>query len=140
MPRSDGGADQLVAELRERRSSDIERGFSGHGPHLDELKVSLSGRTLRRFGSQGQQRTALLALLLAEREALLEVRGEQPLMLLDDVMSELDPERRRRLVERLAPAGQALITATEPSQVPEGCERVEIAVHAGAVERTPVAA
>ncbi len=139
-PRSEGGADQLVAELRERRASDLERGFSGHGPHLDELKISLSGRALRRFGSQGQQRTALLALLLAEREALLDVRGARPLMLLDDVTSELDPERRRLLLERLAPAGQALITATEPSQVPDEFERAEIAVRAGVVGTVAVAA
>jgi DNA replication and repair protein RecF len=140
MPRSEGGAEQLASELRERRGSDLDRGYSGHGPHLDELKLSLDSRALRRFGSQGQQRTALLALLFAQREALLEIRGEQPVMLLDDVMSELDPERRRLLIDRLAPHGQALITATEPSQVPEECERVEILVRAGAVETAPVPA
>ncbi len=76
-------------------------GRSSWGPHLDELKVSSSGRSLRRYGSQGQQRAALLSLLFAERDALLEARQVAPLLLLDDVMSELDPGRRERLVERL---------------------------------------
>ena len=78
----------------------------------------MAERPLRRFGSQGQQRAALLALLFAEREALIDAGRPAPLMLLDDVMSELDPERRELLVATLAGAGQALITATEASQVP----------------------
>jgi DNA replication and repair protein RecF len=69
------------------------------------------------FGSQGQQRLALLALLLAEREAIGATRGAAPLVLLDDVMSELDGERRERLVARLA-GGQALITTTDVEHVP----------------------
>jgi DNA replication and repair protein RecF len=139
-PRSEGGADELAAELAERRGSDIDRGFSGHGPHLDELELKLGGRALRRYGSQGQQRTALLALLFAEREGLLEARGTEPLMLLDDVMSELDPSRRLALVERLGPSGQALITATEPTQLPDKCERTEIEVREGGVRPAAVAA
>ncbi len=88
------------------------------GPHLDELKLELDGRSLRRYGSQGQQRAALLALLFAEREALLTARRVTPLLLLDDVMSELDPGRRARLVERLARGGQALITAADEESLP----------------------
>ncbi len=95
---------------------------------------------MRRYGSQGQQRTALLALLFAEREGLLEARGTEPLMLLDDVMSELDPSRRLALVERLGPSGQALITATEPTQLPDKCERTEIEVREGGVRPAAVAA
>jgi DNA replication and repair protein RecF len=76
------------------------------------------GRPLRAFGSQGQQRVGLLALLMAEREVLLEQRGRPPLLLLDDVMSELDGERRLRLAELLRGGGQALVTATEAEHVP----------------------
>ena len=82
------------------------------------MKLSSAGRALRRFGSQGQQRTALLALLFAERAALAEARRVTPLLLLDDVMSELDPERRERLVELLAGPGQVVITAATEESVP----------------------
>jgi DNA replication and repair protein RecF len=75
------------------------------------------GRELRAFGSQGEQRLGLLALLLAEREVLAETRGGAPLLLLDDVMSELDASRRERLVERVR-TGQALVTTTDLAHVP----------------------
>jgi len=133
----DAGA--IAEQLRERRASDLERGHSTHGPHLDEVAVALDGRALRRFGSQGEQRVALLALLFAEREALLEARRTPPLMLLDDVMSELDPDRRMLLVELLRGGGQALITATEPSQVPDEGGRAEVEIHAGHVSAAVLA-
>jgi DNA replication and repair protein RecF len=117
-PRAEGSVDELRAGLEERREQDIRIGRSSWGPHLDELKVSAAGRSLRRYGSQGQQRAALLALLFAEREALLRARRVTPLLLLDDVMSELDPGRRERLVARLAGDGQALITAADEESVP----------------------
>ena len=127
-------ADDLAAELGGRRESDLGRGFSGHGPHLDELAVSVAGRQARRYASQGQQRTALLALLFAERDALLAGSRTPPLMLLDDVTSELDPSRRRLLCDRLlAGEGQALITATEAGHLPAACPRLELAVREGAV-------
>ena len=115
-PRAAGSAAEIGAGLAERREADLKLGRSSWGPHLDELKVTSGDRALRRYGSQGQQRAALLALLFAEREALLEARRVTPLLLLDDVMSELDPDRRRRLVERLRRGGQALITAASPSR------------------------
>ncbi len=111
-------AEGLAAELAERRTADLERGFTAHGPHRDELQLLLEGVTLRAYGSQGQQRAALLALLFAERGLLAERRGRPPLMLLDDVMSELDAARRDLLAELLRSGGQAVITATEPEQVP----------------------
>ena len=106
----------IEAELAARRASDLARGFSGFGPHLDEVAIERSGRALRRYGSQGQQRLGLLALLFAERALLQAARLQPPVMLLDDVMSELDPDRRSRLVEALD-GGQAVITVTEASQV-----------------------
>jgi DNA replication and repair protein RecF len=125
-PRSDATEEgALVAELGERRTADLERGFTAHGPHRDELLLQLDGVALRAYGSQGQQRTALLALLFAERELLAERRGRPPLMLLDDVMSELDTERRELLAGLLRSGGQAVVTATEPEHVP-GVEESEL--------------
>jgi DNA replication and repair protein RecF len=118
-PRSEAAdAEALAAELGERRSADIERGFTAHGPHRDELQLLLDGIPLRAYGSQGQQRSALLALLLAERDVLASARGREPLLLLDDVMSELDVARRELLSELLRGGGQAVVTATEPEHVP----------------------
>jgi DNA replication and repair protein RecF len=109
---------ELVAELAERVDSDLERGFTGHGPHRDDISFTAQGRELRAYGSQGQQRLALLALLLAEREAIAASRDLTPLMLLDDVMSELDRDRREALVEVLRAGGQAVITTTDVEHVP----------------------
>jgi DNA replication and repair protein RecF len=118
-PRSDAAdADGLAAELAERRGADLERGFTAHGPHRDELQLLLEGASLRAYGSQGQQRAALLALLFAERRLLAECRARAPLMLLDDVMSELDGERRELLAGLLRADGQAIITTTELEHVP----------------------
>lgn len=118
-PRASGSAEEIRLGLEERREQDIRMGRSSWGPHLDELKLLAAGRSLRRFGSQGQQRAALLALLFAEREALLAARRVTPLLLLDDVMSELDPGRRERLVARLSGGGgQVLITAADEESVP----------------------
>jgi len=123
-PRASGSAEEIRLGLEERREQDIRLGRSSWGPHLDDLKLTATGRSLRRFGSQGQQRTALLALLFAEREALLTARRVTPLLLLDDVMSELDPGRRERLVERLDDGGgQVLITAADEESVPAAARR-----------------
>jgi DNA replication and repair protein RecF len=124
-------AEALAAELAERTDGDIERGFTGHGPHRDDLSLRRGGRELRAYGSRGQVRLGLLALLLAEREALADERGAPPLLLLDDVMSELDATRRARLIDVLRGGGQSVVTATELSHVPgaeePGVERVAIA-------------
>jgi DNA replication and repair protein RecF len=101
-----------------RVDRDLERGMTGIGPHLDDVVIGSAGRSLRSFGSQGEQRLALLALLLAEAELLAERRGVRPLLLLDDVLSELDPSRRGILVDRVAGRGQTLITATDPAMMP----------------------
>lgn len=113
--------DALAAELRERVPGDLERGFTGHGPHRDDIALTRAGRDLRAYGSQGQQRLALLSLLLAEREAIADTRTAPPLMLLDDVMSELDHTRREALIELLrAGGGQSLMTTTDLEHVPGG--------------------
>ncbi len=133
--------EQLVAELAERVDSDLERGFTGHGPHRDDVSTQRAGRELRAYGSQGQQRLALLGWLLAERGALADRRAAPPVMLLDDVMSELDGRRRRALVDLLREGGgQSVITATDPDQVPGSAQddvhRIEVAP-GGTIEEEP---
>lgn len=118
-PRSKAdGVQQLAQELEARTEDDLRRGFTTHGPHRDEICITLGGRELRTFGSQGQQRAALLALLLAEREAISRLRGTAPVMLLDDVMSELDHPRRVAIVDLLRQGSQSLITTTDLDHVP----------------------
>jgi DNA replication and repair protein RecF len=111
---------EFVSELESRLDSELERGFGAHGPHRDELAFLRDGRELRTFGSQGEQRLALLALLLAERSVLARECGRTPLMLLDDVMSELDADRREQLASELATSGQSVIATTDLSQIPGG--------------------
>ena len=130
-PRTGPDSGAIAAELAARREADLGRAYTSYGPQLDELELRVAERPLRRFGSQGQQRAALLALLFAEREALIAAGRPAPLMLLDDVMSELDPDRRELLVATVAPAGQALITATEAGQVPSGETQHAVAVREG---------
>lgn len=127
-PGSSTSASGIEAGLSEKLESDLRLGRSSWGPHHDEIRLETEGRQLRRFGSQGQQRIGLLALLFAERGALLESGGAAPLMLLDDVMSELDEHRRGLLVDRLLDGGQSIVTAAEGELVPdrEGIRRVPI--------------
>ncbi|MGI8802540.1 MAG: DNA replication/repair protein RecF [Solirubrobacteraceae bacterium] len=133
---------ELAAELADRVEVDLDRGFTSHGPHRDELLMRSDARDLRSYGSQGEQRMALLALLLAERDALGAARERAPLMLLDDVMSELDPERRERLAAALRAGGQAVVTTTDAEHVPgAGADEVaKVAVAAARVVCAPVAA
>lgn len=121
-PRAEGDAEAIAAGLADRRESDLRLGRSGWGPHLDELAIEFEGRSLRRYGSQGQQRAGLLALLFAEREVLAAGAGVPPLLLLDDVMSELDPAHRELLGESLSEGGQCLITAADAEALPKGAE------------------
>ena len=116
-----------AAELEARTERDLERGTTSIGPHLDDVAVRAGDRDLRAFGSQGEQRLAVLALLLAEAEVLEERRGVWPLLLLDDVLSELDPERRRILVDRLRAFGQTLVTSASRSALPgEPAQTIEV--------------
>ena len=112
------GDPPTLEALASALSRDVERGTTSLGPHLDDVVLAAAGRDLRSFGSQGEQRLALLALLLAEAEAIADRTGVPPLLLLDDVLSELDPGRRRILAARVRSAGQALITATDAAMLP----------------------
>lgn len=123
------GEPPTVEQLDARFDRDLDRGVTGAGPHLDDVLVTASARDLRSFGSQGEQRLAVLALLLAEADLITDRRGAPPLLLLDDVLSELDPGRRRTLADRVAGRGQTLITATDPAMLPtEPDQLVEVRV------------
>jgi DNA replication and repair protein RecF len=132
-PRSPASSpEEIIDELVRRRELDLRRGHTTHGPHLDEVSLELDDRPLRAYGSQGQQRLAVLALLFAERQVLLEERRTPPLLLLDDVTSELDRRRRELLCRRLDDGGgQALITATAAGELPAGAPRLELGLRAG---------
>ncbi len=112
------GEAPTVAALEARLDRDLERGVTGLGPHLDDVTVRSGERDLRTFGSQGEQRLAVLSLILAEAEVIAEQRGTPPLVLLDDVLSELDAGRRRLLAERIGRVGQAVVTATGADSLP----------------------
>jgi DNA replication and repair protein RecF len=112
------GEPPTVAALESRLERDLERAVTGLGPHLDDVAVRSGARDLRTFGSQGEQRMAVLSLLLAEAEVIAEQRGTPPLVLLDDVLSELDASRRRILAERIGRVGQAVVTATGADALP----------------------
>ncbi len=133
---------EFAAELQERLSGDLERGFSAHGPHRDELAILRDGRELRVYGSQGEQRLALLALLLSERALLAQERRRTPLMLLDDVMSELDSARRELLANELLRGGQSVIATTDLAHVPgaEGSAVTRLRVSSGAILQEALAA
>jgi DNA replication and repair protein RecF len=112
------GEPPSVEALEARYERDVERGVTGLGPHLDDVTIRSGERDLRSFGSQGEQRLGVLSLLLAEAELLGERRGLPPLVLLDDVLSELDAGRRRTLAERIGRVGQAVVTATGADALP----------------------
>jgi len=109
--------DALTRRLRETAEKEAWNGSTLVGPHRDDLVFSLDGRDLATFSSRGQQRTAILALKLAELDLLTELDGRPPLLLLDDVFSELDPARRGHLVRRIAELPQAFITTTDPNDI-----------------------
>ncbi len=109
----------LAARLAERADAEWERRQSLSGPQRDDLVVELDGHPLRTFGSQGQVRTAALALKLALMALVTRVAGDPPVFLLDDLGSELDPERNRRLLDALlAEGGQVFVATTSLSHVP----------------------
>ena len=98
------------------RSEDIRRMTTSVGVHRDDILVTVNGREARTFGSQGQQRSAVLSLKLAQLDLAWRERGEAPILMLDDVMSELDPERRRQLLERID-CVQTFVTCTDMSDL-----------------------
>lgn len=113
-----GPPKNLAEAVNKSLADDLRRGSTTVGPHRDDLRVLLNGQEARAYGSQGQQRTAVVSLKLAEA-ALIERRaGERPVLLLDDVLSELDGERRAALLKDVAGGGQVIITSVEAGPFP----------------------
>ena len=105
---------QFRAALAENQREEIARGMTLVGPQRDELRFMVNGHDLGLFGSRGQARTAVIALKLAELEWMRSVTGEWPVLLLDELIAELDQERRSYLLERMNGATQSILTTTEP--------------------------
>jgi len=125
-------ASALLAGLVRRRAVDARRRHTTFGPQSDDLLIGLGGRPAREHASQGQLRSLVLALKLAELALAEQRRGEAPVLLLDDVPSELDATRRARLFETIEKLGcQTLISLAEPSVVPHGFVRKDVRVRAG---------
>lgn len=126
----EAAADALRRTLAARHDEEIARGATLAGPHRDDVELLIGGRPARTAASQGQQRSIVLALKLAEVRHIASRAGVMPVLLLDDVLSELDPVRRRDLLASLASAGlQTLITSSEPlpEALPAGTRRFEVA-------------
>jgi len=104
--------DALERRLRETAEKEVWNGTTLIGPHRDDVAFTLDDREMSGFASRGQQRTAILAFKLAELDLLTAQDGRPPLLLLDDVFSELDPDRRAHLVRRIAGLPQAFVTTT----------------------------
>ena len=114
-----GPPGELLDALAATRASDIRRGVTGTGPHRDDVLVTLAGREARGFASQGQQRTAVVSIKLAEADVVEARSGEPPVLLLDDVLSELDPKRREALIGRVGAVGQVVVTSAETGPFPQ---------------------
>ena len=112
------GEPPTVDELTARLDVDVERGVTGIGPHLHDFGIGAAGRDLRVYGSQGEQRVAVLGLVLAEADVLRERHDVSPLVLLDDVLSELDGDRRHSLARMIEFGAQTVITATAAAALP----------------------
>jgi len=113
----------LLATLRDTHADDISRGLTLIGPHRDDFRISASGIDLTSYGSRGQDRTAILALKLAEIEWMRQRTGEWPVLLLDEVLAELDTSRRASLLARVHPAEQAILTSADIGMFAEDFRR-----------------
>lgn len=102
----------FLEKIQQRAAAELHQGTTLVGPHRDEVELSINQTPARQYGSQGQQRTLVLALKLAELQLIEEVVGEPPLLLLDDVLAELDPSRQNQLLDAIQDRFQTLITTT----------------------------
>jgi DNA replication and repair protein RecF len=113
-----GPPEDMAAAVHNSLADDLRRGSTSIGPHRDDLRVLLDGQDARGYGSQGQQRTAVVSLKLAEAELVARRTGERPVLLLDDVLSELDLERRGALLRQVGGGGQVVITSVDVGPFP----------------------
>lgn len=121
-------ADQMRARLAERRSDELVRGVTLVGPHRDDVAIDLGGMPARTHSSHGEGWLAALALVLGAHRAVADAIGEEPLLLLDDPFTLLDPERRERLVAALPADAQIIVTAADPAEVPPslGADSIDV--------------
>lgn len=112
----ENAAEEMLRQLKNRRHEDFFRGCTTFGPHRDDLALTLSGKEMKLYASQGQTRTGALSLKLAELDMMEQLQGESPVLLLDDVMSELDPSRREMLQSRIRDI-QTFITCTDEADL-----------------------
>ena len=117
--------DQLQDHLQSHHRAELESGLCLTGPHKDDFDISLSGISLKNFGSQGQTRTAAISLKLAQRALMAKEFGEEPVLLLDDVLSELDPGRQDFVLNQIE-SGQVFITCCEPGRFTKLGQTVQI--------------
>ncbi len=117
-------------------AAELARKTSLVGPHRDDMAFGLGGQALARFGSQGQQRTAVLATKAAEYALLAQAAGEPPLFLLDDVLSELDAERRRSFMSSIEDCEQAFVTSTDAPDLPAQTQVSVFSIHEGQVRQS----
>lgn len=122
----------LIRALKEGRKTDIILKTTGAGPHRDDLRVCINGKSARAYGSQGQQRSAALALKLGEAEVIRKITGEKPIVLLDDVMSELDRKRQDYVLNKIKEY-QVVITCCEPSQAVRLCDGKAFRIEKGRI-------
>ena len=132
-----GDEEELAATLARRLSNnydkDLRLGFTTVGPHRDDLDVTISGVDAKAYASQGQTRTAALSLKLAEVQIFKDLSGEYPILVLDDVMSELDLPRRKKLLKRISGI-QTILTCTHAERVLYGAECKKIRIETGRVQ------
>ena len=123
--------DGFLERLKAARETDFQRGFTSFGPHRDDIRFFINDDDIRRFGSQGQQRTASLALKIGELELMKGQRGEYPILLLDDVLSELDESRREALISVINGKVQTFVTDTGSEKIFQ--DAVEYRVKSGEI-------
>lgn len=124
----------LLQEFSDNYEKDVRLGYTGAGPHRDDIKLTIGGAEVRVYGSQGQARTAALALKLAEVDIFRDMAGEPPVLILDDVMSELDLSRRRKLLSQIEGV-QTILTCTHTEKVLFGREVNKIRIVGGKIRR-----
>ncbi len=127
-------AEKLLRQFASSRERDMRLGFTSVGPHRDDIRISINGADARGYSSQGQARTAALSMKLAETQIFRELAGEAPVLILDDVMSELDLPRRKKLLERVRDI-QCILTCTHAERVLYGAERNKIRIREGKIVR-----
>jgi DNA replication and repair protein RecF len=124
---------RMMGELERRAEEEKRARTTLVGPHRDDVEIMIKGREARHGASQGEQRTLAFAMRLAQRGYIAEETGKEPVLLLDDVLSELDEDRRRRVLEMIGGGGQAIITATEPPRGVDESASLLLEVERGSV-------